>query len=69
MQRKVGTEKAYPQKVKFPNSLMEQKECLFANCGGIMDNFNDQEKPTFYPEELITNRKRGLSYVCFKQQE
>ena len=61
MKRKVGTDKAFPQRIK---SLMEQNGCLVANRRGIVENFNEQEKPTFYPEELIANRKRGLSFSC-----
>ena len=63
VQRKVGTEKAYPQKIK---SLMEQNECLHAYRQGVVGSFIEQEKPTFYPEELIANRKRRLSYSCEK---
>ena len=59
--RKVGTDKAFPQRIK---SLMEQNECLLANRRGNVENLNEQEKPTFYPEELIANRKRGLSFSC-----
>ena len=61
MKRKVGTEKAFPQKIK---SLMEKKERILANRRGVVENFNEQEKPTFYPEELIANRKRGVSFSC-----
>ena len=57
--RKSGTDKAYPKKVK---SLMEQKELLLASRRGITKNFTEQEKPTFTPEELYSNRKRGISF-------
>lgn len=59
--RKVGTEKAFPQKIK---SLMLKKQSLLANCRGIVNDFHSQEKPTFSPEELIKNRKRGISFSC-----
>ena len=59
--RKTGTDKAFPQKVK---SLMSKKESLLASRRGIVDNFHEQEKPSFSPEELIANRKRGISFSC-----
>ena len=44
--------------------LMTNNESLVANRRGIVQHFADQEKPTFSPEELIENRRRGISYSC-----
>ena len=57
--RKVGTQKAFPQKIK---CLMMRKGSLLANRRGVVSHFNDQEKPSFSAEELIENRRRGISF-------
>lgn len=57
--RKVGTQKAFPQKIK---CLMTRKGSLLANRRGIVSHFNDQEKPSFSAEELIENRRGGISF-------
>ena len=57
--RKVGTQKAFPQKIK---TLMTKGESLLANRRGIVSNFNEQEKPSFSAQELIENRRRGISF-------
>ena len=44
--------------------LMTKKESLLANRRGVVENFTDQEKPIFSPEELIENRRRGISFSC-----
>lgn len=59
MKRKLGTEKAYPQKIR---KLMANKEPLTANRRGIVPNFGENEKPCFTAEELVENRRRGISY-------
>ena len=48
-----------PWKIK---ASMEDKRILLANRRGITNNFIEQEKPSFTPEELYENRKRGLSF-------
>ena len=55
------SDKTFPQKVK---SLMLKKYSLLANHRVIVDNFHEQEKPSFSPENLIANRKRGMSFSC-----
>ena len=57
--RKTGMDKAYPRKIK---ASMEDKRILLANRICITNNFIEQEKPSFTPEELYENRKRGLSF-------
>ena len=59
LRRKVGTQKAFPQKIK---TLMSKGESLLANRRGIVSNFSDQEKPSFSAQELIENRRRGISF-------
>ena len=59
MKRKVGTEKAYPQKIR---NLMANKKPLTANRQGVVYNFGGNEKPYFTAEELEENRRRGISY-------
>ena len=54
-----GTQKAFPQKIK---CLMTRKGSLLANRRGIVSHFKDQEKPSFSAEELIENRRRGISF-------
>ena len=49
-EKKVGTQKAFPQKIK---CLMMRKGSLLANRRGVVSHFNDQEKPSFSAEELI----------------
>lgn len=55
----MGTQKAFPQKIK---TLMTKGESLLANRRGIVSNFSEQEKPSFSAQELIENRRRGISY-------
>lgn len=57
--RRKGTQKAFPQKIK---TLMTKGESLLANRRGIVSNFNEQEKPSFSAQELIENRRRGISF-------
>lgn len=56
MKRKVGTDKAFPQKIK------KQKKQLTSNRRGLVANFGENEKPCFSAEELIENHRRGISY-------
>ena len=55
----MGTEKAYPQKIR---NLMISKKPLSANRRGIVSNFGGNEKLYFTAEELVENRRRGISY-------
>ena len=41
---------------------MSAKKQLHANRRGIVSNFSENEKPSFTAEELIENRRRGISY-------
>ena len=50
--------RAYLPKVK--HALLH-KETLYANRRGLSLTYMDEEKPSYTPEELVANRRRGLS--------
>ena len=59
-QRNQGAEKAYPTMVK---SAIEGKQILHCNHRGIVALSCGREKPSLSVEELLENRRRGVSYA------
>ena len=59
-QRKFGTEKAYPTTVK---SAVGANDILRCNRRGIVSLSSGSEKPSLSVEELLENRRRGMSYA------
>ena len=59
-QRNQGDEKAYPTMVK---SAIEGKQILHCNHRGIVALSCGREKPSLSVEELLENRRRGVSYA------
>ena len=59
-QRKFGTEKAYPTTVK---SAVGGNDILRCNRRGIVSLSSGSEKPSLSVEELLENRRRGMSYA------
>jgi len=59
-QRKSRTEKAYPNTVK---SAIANKDMLQCNHCGIVSLSSGSEKPSMSVEELLENRRRGMSYA------